>query len=149
MTQMIVVLFFFFHAAFLVQLCQSSSLRYPDLNESNVKKALCMADFDGFENNCIPSALCKNLKQTQGWTVCLDDILAAGIQNCLIYSVGVADEYGFDLAMGAMGCEVHAFDPTCTLPEKLGPNVTFHKWGLYGGGKSCRLLPLSQYDYYL
>ena len=67
MSRLIFVLF----SAILAQFCRSSSLRYADLGDSNVKKALCMSDYDSLENNCIPSALCKNLKQTQGWTVCM------------------------------------------------------------------------------
>jgi hypothetical protein len=66
----------------------------------------------------------------------MDDILTAGIDKCLVYSFGIADEWGFDKDMGAIGCEVYAFDPTVSLPEKLAPNVIFHKWGLFGGSRN-------------
>ena len=46
-----------------------------------------------------------------------------------VYSVGIADDWSFDTAMGQLGCEVHAFDPTVDLPEQLDANVSFHKWG--------------------
>lgn len=109
---------------------------YLQLQDDPVKKAICMADFSSMNTNCIPPVICANLMQTQGWTVCLDDILKAGVQNCLVYSFGITDEWGFDKDMGALGCEVHSFDPTVSLPEHLAPNVTFHKWGLFGGSRN-------------
>ena len=109
-----------------------------EVQNDPVRAAICMADYRGFDSNCIPSALCKELKITQGWQVCMDDVwpaIRAG--TCLVYAVGAADEIGFDLDMGALGCEVHTFDPTVTLADKLSQNVTFHKWGLYGGDRNA------------
>ena len=67
---------------------------------------------------------------TEGvWPICLDDV---PLQNCIVYSVGIADDWSFDELMGSLGCQVHSFDPTVSLNEALAPNVTFHKWGLSG-----------------
>ena len=97
------------------------------------RKAVCLQQVHFNQNACITNVLCENLKQTQGWTVCLDDLLNQPRNNCLVYSFGVADQWGFESDMGLFGCEVHAFDPTINHPASLAPNVTFHHFGLYGG----------------
>lgn len=72
-----------------------------------------------------------------GWDVCLDGH-APG--ECTVYSAGTFDDPSFDVAIGAHGCHVHAFDPSL---EQLGfsstikalqsnPNITFHAVGLGG-----------------
>ena len=104
-----------------------------------VQKAACLADYSESRQNCLPVAFCARVLHTQGWRVCLDDIYRRGVENCLVYSIGIADEWGFDRDMGALGCEVHSFDPTVSLPRDLAPNVTFHKIGLYGGGANSSL----------
>ena len=106
------------------------------LSSSAAKKAVCLQDIDPSPSSCIPKALCEHLKVTQGWTVCLDDLLKQPRNKCLVYSFGVADQWGFESDMGALGCEVHAFDPTVSLPQMLAPNVTFHNFGLYGGPRN-------------
>ncbi len=90
--------------------------------------------------NCMPEYSCSKLvgeaKFADGsWPVCLDSFRQS---ECLVYSFGVATDWSFDQQMGAFGCEVHSFDPTVDLPEKLAPNVTFHKWGLKGAGKTVQ-----------
>lgn len=66
--------------------------------------------------------------------------LTAGLQrslkkdlDCLVYGVGIADNWEFEKFMARQGCEVHAFDPTIDRPpseEPNLPNLYFHKWGL-------------------
>jgi len=54
-------------------------------------------------------------------------------KNCLVYGVGIADNWEFEKAMARHGCEVHAFDPTIERPpteEKQLTNLHFHRWGL-------------------
>ena len=119
--------FFLFAALFYVQTCHTYNTTLA------AKKAVCLQQIDYSSNSCIPNILCETLKVTQGWTVCLDDLLKQPSHNCLVYSFGIADQWGFEAAMGVLGCEVHAFDPTTNLPAMLAPNVTFHHFGLYGG----------------
>jgi len=55
--------------------------------------------------------------------------------SCLVYGVGIADNWDFEKAMARHGCEVHAFDPTIEKPPKEEPslaNLHFHRWGLAG-----------------
>lgn len=96
-----------------------------DWQSGELWKAFCIQD-----SECIPRVPCKNLVPRAGksdWDVCVD-ALPEDRSKCLVYSVGVANHYQFDTAMGAMGCEVHSFDPTVDHPTNLAPNVTFHKW---------------------
>ena len=109
----------------------SSSVIFPLSSESYhhftaLEKASCLID----RQFCSRRAHCNDIRRYQGWRVCFDNF---NLTNCLVYSVGIANEYQFDIDMGKLGCEVHTFDPTVDLPEKLGPNVFFHKIGLYGG----------------
>jgi Methyltransferase domain len=99
-------------------------------------KAFCIQD-----SECIPRVPCKDLVRRAGksdWDVCVD-ALPYDRSKCLVYSVGVANHYQFDTAMGAMGCEVHSFDPTVDHPTNLAPNVTFHKWYAYTLFQCCAL----------
>ena len=50
--------------------------------------------------------------------------------RCLIYSFGIADDYQFEELMGSVGCVVHAYDPTVSLPASPAKNVYFKKLGL-------------------
>lgn len=55
--------------------------------------------------------------------------------SCLVYGVGIADNWEFEKAMAKHGCEVHAFDPTIKKPptdESKLTNLHFHRWGLAG-----------------
>lgn len=94
--------------------------------ESAPWRTWCLAD-----QGCGPTATCKEQAGGGDWHVCMDDL---DLNDCLVYSVGIADDWSFDSAMGKLGCEVHSFDPTVDLPENLAPNVTFHQIGLNAGG---------------
>lgn len=57
-------------------------------------------------------------------------------KECLVYGIGISDNWDFEKAMAQKGCEVHAFDPTIRKPptdeSKRLPNLHFHRWGLAG-----------------
>jgi len=104
-------------------------------------------------SGCFPGAQCDDSRNTSknmasdigsAWHTCKSRLPR---DNCLVYSFGIADDPGYDLAMGKLGCEVHSFDPTINYKEiptdedisqtdkslhRLGHNVSFHKWGLRG-----------------
>ena len=70
-----------------------------------------------------------NCKFTDGSKfVCMDDILR-DIQNkeCLIYSLGVADDWSFEDTMDDLGCTVYAFDGSVDAPKRRGENIHFEK----------------------
>jgi len=60
-------------------------------------------------------------------------------KECLVYGIGISDNWDFEKAMAQKGCEVHAFDPTIKKPpsdeSKRLPNLHFHRWGLAGETK--------------
>ena len=96
---------------FLLLSCTSlcHSLQISEVGNDPVKKAICFGDLSPLSSNCVPSTVCNNVKQFPGWTVCLDNLIAVGFQNCLVYSIGIAHEWAFDEGMGALGCEVAIF----------------------------------------
>ncbi|XP_077984284.1 putative methyltransferase-like protein 24 isoform X2 [Glandiceps talaboti] len=49
-----------------------------------------------------------------GWEICFDDILQLKAANCVVYSVGIGNDWTFDDAMEKYGCDVYSFDPTYT-----------------------------------
>jgi len=66
---------------------------------------------------------------------CVDRHLQRAIesQTCLVYGVGVAQDWSFERSLAAEGCEVHLFDPTVSHAVSLDrffPNITFHRLGL-------------------
>jgi hypothetical protein len=44
-------------------------------------------------------------------SVCLDQGLGPAINNCLVYSFGIDNEWSFDDDMAKLGCNVYSFDP--------------------------------------
>jgi len=76
--------------------------------------------------------------------ICGVDFLAArnkekkerGEPPCLVYSVGSANNVGFEAAVTQYTqCEVHTFDPTLTKPFVGDKYATFHPWGLGNDGE--------------
>ena len=77
-----------------------------------------------------------------GWPVCQEDLRTLGAQSvCLIYTVGIGNDWRFEDRMARHGCEVHSFDPTEHLLQShhahTQPGVSFHPWGLHGA-EGCR-----------
>jgi len=62
--------------------------------------------------------------------VCVEKLLE-DVKNkrCLIYSFGVREDWTFESAVSALGCEVHAYDPTVDLSERKIP-FKFYKIGV-------------------
>ncbi len=97
-------------------------------------QAWCLqSEFCWPETRCSTTAYADRTDTEGVWPICLDDLHA---QSCLVYSIGIADDWSFDELLGSLGCQVHSFDPTVDLPESLAPNVTFHQWGLSGEAES-------------
>lgn len=107
----------------------------------NVSDAFMVASLaDGKPCNVIPTGSCDSplvdasigehgLCKTASLTQAFAD------KNCLVYGVGIADNWEFEKAMARHGCEVHAFDPTIAKPPTDEPSLTnlhFHRWGLSG-----------------
>lgn len=44
-------------------------------------------------------------------SVCLDEGLKPAINDCLVYSFGIDNEWSFDDDMAKLGCNVYSFDP--------------------------------------
>ena len=67
--------------------------------------------------------------------MCLDYMPPKGT-DCVVYSFGIANLWGFDDTMADAGCRVHSFDPTAkTLNAHRAhdhANVSFHYVGLRG-----------------
>ena len=77
-----------------------------------------------------------------GWPVCQEDLRTLGAQSgCLVYTVGIGNDWRFEDRMARHGCEVHSFDPTEHLLQShyahTQPGVSFHPWGLHGA-EGCR-----------
>ncbi|XP_018020652.2 probable methyltransferase-like protein 24, partial [Hyalella azteca] len=86
---------------------------------------------------------CRNLKQFGGlvndfwlgndgnYKVCLDEGVAPTPGSCTVLSFGINNEWSFDDAMEAYGCDVYSFDPTMSDPEHIrGKRVHFYPLGL-------------------
>ncbi|XP_043214934.1 methyltransferase-like protein 24 [Amphibalanus amphitrite] len=104
--------------------------------------AMTVALFRYIEN---PEACCRKLTMFGGTLaggkkidgdkfVCLDAEHAPPPGACLVYSVGISNEWSFDRQMTSYGCELHCFDPSM---KSYNRNVTefgarFYKIGLSG-----------------
>ncbi|XP_067661424.1 probable methyltransferase-like protein 24 [Haliotis asinina] len=74
-----------------------------------------------------------------GWDVCIDNRFRPR-KPCLVYSVGINNDFTFDDAVnGKYNCEVHSYDPSMGLNDHLHkPDVHFHATGLSSyNGKSA------------
>ena len=106
-----------------------------DANSSNPQKAACL-----YGDTCPPKYTCQHPAQVPGWKICLDSLYDEK-GECLVYSFvysfGVTKEWSFDENMARFGCTVHLFDPTVEEPpQRLGPRIIFHNWGLRGGHRN-------------
>ena len=63
--------------------------------------------------------------------VCVDDLLNEVIDGtCLIYSVGIKQDWAFEDFMDDIGCKVFALDSTVSHPPMRGNNITFSRLGV-------------------
>ena len=64
--------------------------------------------------------------------VCMNELYKdLEMDECLIYSFGIASDYSFEETMDQFGCKVYAFDPTVNYPKRIGTtNILFEKLGL-------------------
>lgn len=73
---------------------------------------------------------CKHITTKGNWHICQDEPYTIK-PPCLIYSFGIANDFTFDDAMAALGCEVHSFDPSMNMSDhKRGNNLQFHNLGI-------------------
>ena len=76
-----------------------------------------------------------NPSRTYAEKVCVDKRLrlAMAAGHCLVYGIGVANDWTFERSLAERGCEVHLFDPTvkhAARPDARFRNIAFHEWGL-------------------
>lgn len=66
------------------------------------------------------------------YAVCLDPpSVAPRPNNCLVYSFGINNEWSFDDAMAAYGCQVYSFDPSMKQADfDRSPKIHFYKLAL-------------------
>nr|XP_045614703.1 probable methyltransferase-like protein 24 [Procambarus clarkii] len=71
---------------------------------------------------------------------CMDPPLAPPPTRCLVYSFGIKNEWSFDDAMAAYGCQVFSFDPTMAVGDhQRSSGVTFFRLGVGGAPGMTRL----------
>lgn len=117
-------------------MAETSTCAAANLTDASLVAALA----DGKPCNYIPAGVCKQPfldSQIGEHGLCNTSSLKQSLENgkCLVYGIGIADNWEFEKAMAKHGCEVHAFDPTIDKPPTLEPtlpNLHFHRWGLAG-----------------
>jgi len=82
----------------------------------------------------------KNGATEGGWFVCAEGFKDAPAGSCIVYSMGVNDDWSFDKAASdKYGCQVHGFDPSDAGLASMKAYTTgsdlrkYHIWGV--GGK--------------
>ncbi|XP_067664798.1 probable methyltransferase-like protein 24 [Haliotis asinina] len=79
-----------------------------------------------------PEYKCSKIEMKGNWHICNDGKFKVK-PPCLVYSFGIWNDWSFDDAMGALGCEVHSFDPSIGKTSfNRSKNVHFHDLGLSG-----------------
>jgi Methyltransferase domain len=64
-------------------------------------------------------------------SVCMEPDLVPKLKNCVIYSVGVSDDWTFDDAMAKFGCQIYAFDPSLNKSSyDRTPQIHFYNIGI-------------------
>ncbi|KAK3266494.1 hypothetical protein CYMTET_24884 [Cymbomonas tetramitiformis] len=82
-----------------------------------------------------------------GWFICAD---IKPKRDCVVYSVGIANDYSFDVEFGRRyGCKVYSFDPTISHPHKLSrdADVRFFQFGMAGVNNFGRGMPVVTIPY--
>lgn len=62
--------------------------------------------------------------------VCLDAGVAPPPGFCVVYSFGISDDWSFDKAMEAYGCDVYSFDPSVNDQTKPNSSKRLHFFSL-------------------
>lgn len=126
----------------------SSLVSASDCAANNVSDAVKVASLaDGQPCTLIPIVQCPKIlswAQLGEHALCDTEEIRRDLRDrtCLVYGVGIADNWDFEKAMARKGCEVHAFDPTIAKPptnEKNLPNLHFHRWGLAGSNSGNKV----------
>ncbi|XP_059147906.1 uncharacterized protein LOC131935510 [Physella acuta] len=77
-----------------------------------------------------PRYQCKNLAKIGNWPVCQDEPYVVKAP-CIVFSFGIDNDFSFDDALGALGCNVSSFDPSMKKETHVrSPQVTFYNMGL-------------------
>ncbi|XP_077869219.1 uncharacterized protein LOC102802408 [Saccoglossus kowalevskii] len=82
--------------------------------------------------NCsISKHMGKDEDKDGGWDICFDPILGLNSTQCLVYSIGIGEDFSFDEAMAKYGCNVFSFDPSMRQPShKQSERVWFFDYGI-------------------
>ncbi|XP_070571974.1 probable methyltransferase-like protein 24 isoform X1 [Ptychodera flava] len=65
-----------------------------------------------------------------GWDLCLD--VEVTPQSCIVYSIGISNNWSFDNDAVKYGCDVYSFDPTIGLSDhKRSEHHWFYNMGLW------------------
>ncbi|XP_077984798.1 uncharacterized protein LOC144439386 [Glandiceps talaboti] len=73
----------------------------------------------------------NDLDEDGGWDICFDPGVGLDTDGCLVYSIGIGEDWSFDEAMAGYGCDVFSFDPSIHQPShKHSEKVWFHSFGL-------------------
>ncbi|KAI9563628.1 hypothetical protein GHT06_011092 [Daphnia sinensis] len=65
-------------------------------------------------------------------SVCLDDGLKPAVNDCLVYSFGIDNEWSFDDDMAKLGCDVYSFDPSMEENDhNRSPQIHFFQIGIW------------------
>ena len=63
--------------------------------------------------------------------MCMDKQFRPEVNNCVVYSFGINDEWSFDEAVEKMGCQIYAFDPTMNQEDHdHSKNIHFYNLGI-------------------
>ena len=55
-------------------------------------------------------------------------------ERCLVVSIGLGGTFFFEDGLAALGCEVHAFDPTISLRAKHAAHASRNGWAFHFSG---------------
>ena len=63
--------------------------------------------------------------------VCMDPDIAPVPNKCIIYSLGINNEWSFDKMFEEFGCQIYAFDPSMDMKDgNYTANIHFYKMGI-------------------
>lgn len=83
-----------------------------------------------------PTSACRQLLPVgdHGYPACFDTPMklpkdsSATPESCLVYSIGLRDDWSFENNLAKRGCEVHVIDSSASQPQAMSfMGVTFHR----------------------